>query len=193
MTARVLYPTTIVGVPPVPQPLPMVTLNDSAGALFSATALPASGAWRQSEILNVKSLRRVTIRMAYNASASTTTGYALVQVYCCGEPLDPTTGVEPLIGDDVWYSPMITDGSITPTATAGTLPTGADWSNGPLFGQQVFRPLVLQPPAAVANSNKLRMKFTLDVTDECLIYIIASEVGDPTNRGTLSLLVNGTA
>ena len=193
MTARVLYNTTILGQPPVPAPLPALTLLDSAGAAFNATALPASGAWRQSEMLNVTRLRRVTIRLAYNASSATTTGYALVQFLCCGIPLDPLTGAEPLIGDDVWYSPMITDGVVTATATAGTLPTGADWSNGPLFGQQIHRPFVMQPPAAVANSNKLRMKLTLDVTDEFFLYVIASEVGDATNRGTLSLIVNGSA
>lgn len=192
MTARVLYNPTIVGVPPLPQPLPAIALLDSAGAAFDATALPASSAWRQSEMLNVERVRRVTIRLAYNASASTTTGYALVQVYCCGKPKDATTGAEPLITDDVWYSPMITDGVITATATAGTLPTGADWSNGPLFGRQIHRPLVLQPPAAVAHSDKLRMKFTIDVTDEFFVYVIASEVGDTTNRGTLKIEVNGS-
>lgn len=193
MTARVLYPTTIVGVPPVPQPLPAVSLLDSAGAAFNATALPASSAWRQSEMLNVKSLRRVTIRLLYNANASTTTGYPLIQVWCCGIPLDTSTGLEPAIGDDVWYAPMITDGVVTGTATSGTLPTGADWTQGPLYGQQIHRPMTLQPPAAVANSDKLRMKFTIDVTDEFLMYVIAQEKGDSTNRGTLSILVNGSA
>lgn len=193
MVARALFNSTLVGTQPVPQPLPSISLLDSAGAAFSATALPASGAWRQSEMLNVSKLRRVTIRLAYNASASTTTGYPLVAVLCCGVPLDATTGLEPLITDDVWYFPMVTDGVVTATATAGTLPTGADWSNGPLFGQQIHRPFVMQPPAAVANSNKLRMKLTVDVTDEFFLYVIASEVGDATNRGTLTILANGSA
>lgn len=194
MTARVIGNNMQLGPTPTPYPLPAFALNDDQAtpALFSATALPASQAWRRSEMLNVEHLRRVTLRFAYNASASTTTGYPLIQVYCCGIPLDTTTGVEPLIGDDVWFSPMITDGVVTATATTGTLPTGADWSNGPLFGQQIHRPFVLQPPAAVANSNKLRGKITVDVTDEFFLYVIASEVGDTTNRGTLSIVVNGT-
>lgn len=192
MTARRLDNRDLIGVTPTPYPLPMFALNDSSGTAFDNSVLPASSAWRQSEMLNVERLRRVTFRLSYNAHASTTTGYPLIQVFACGHPVDPTTGVEPLIGDDVWHSPMITDGAITPTATTGTLPTGADWTNGPLYGQQIHRPLVLQPPAAVANSNKLRMKFTVDVTDDFFVYIIASEVGDPTNRGTLKIWANGS-
>ena len=192
MTIRNLFNSDTLGVPPVPRVLPMVSLLDSAGAPFNETALPASSAWRQSEIIGVELCRRATIRLSYDASASTTTGYPLIMVLCCGEKIDPATGVAPLVGDDVWHSPMITDGSITATATTGTLPTGADWSNGPLYGYQIFRPLVVQPPAAVANSNKIRAKFTIDVTDEYYMYIIAQEKGDATNRGTLTLWVNGS-
>lgn len=192
MTARVIGNSMQWGKPPTPYPSPMVALNDSAGAAFDATALPASGAWRQSEMLNVEHMRRVTFRLSYNASASTTTGYPLIQVYACGYPLDPATGLEPLIGDDVWHAPMITDGSVTATTTTGTLPTGADWTNGPLFNLQSQRTLLLKPSAAVANSDKVRQKFSVDVTDDFFVYIIAAEVGDTTNRGTLKIWVNGS-
>lgn len=192
MAIRQIFNSVVYGVLPPRLPLPMFALNDSAGAAFDATTLPASNAWRQSEMIGVKLASRVTFRLSYNAHASTTTGYPLLMVLACGYELDPATGLAPLIGDDVWHSPMITDGSITATATTGTLPTGADWTNGPLLGLQVHRPLVLQPPAAVANSDKLRMKFTVDVTDDFYVYIIAQEKGDSTNRGTLKIWVNGS-
>lgn len=165
-------------------------LKTAAGVAFSGSAgttvLPASGAWTQSEIINVKQLRRVTLEVLYNAHASTTTGYAeIIPILCQQEAL-------PAIGDDVWFPLGITDGAVTAGALAsGTIGTGSDYTITQSWGKVVYRPLVIQAGAALANSDKIRIKVDIDVTDSSWFALQAREAGDTTNRGILNLALVG--
>lgn len=169
----------------------MVSLKDDAGADFAATALPASSAWRRSELIRVQFLRRVTVRCSYDASTSSG-GYPLIQVLVTAQQQEPTTLGEPLETADIWHSPAITDGSITPTAMTGALPASTVWTNGPLVGLQSHLPLVIKPAVATASTSKIREKVSIDVTDDFWMFVIAQELGLAANPGTLKIWVNGS-
>jgi hypothetical protein len=175
---------------PVPSVGEREALLTAAGVAFSGaagtTVLPASGAWTQSAIHAVPDLRRLTIEASYNAHASTTTGYAEIIVMLCSQVALPA------IGDDVWFVPGVTDGAVTAGAlAAGTIGSGSDYTVTASWGKAVYRPLVIQVGAALANSDKIRMRFDVDVTDARWFALQAREAGDSTNRGILNLAILG--
>lgn len=162
-------------------------LYDDAGTstLFSASALPASGAWRRSETVGVAFGRTLGLWVKYDASASTTAGYPHIIVLGSSEVSQPASG------DDSWFELPLRDDSLgTAAALSGTLPTGADYSAGPLRNALVVRGFTTKPMAAVGNSNKIRQLVAFDITCVKWVHVIASEVGDTTNRGTLGLGIN---
>lgn len=162
-------------------------LFDDAGTstLFGASILPASNAWRRSEIVGVAFARTMGLWVKYDAHASTTAGYPSIVVLASSE------ADQPAAGDDAWFELSQRDDALgTAAALAGTLPTGADFSAGPLRNVLSVRGFTIKPMAAVGNSNKIRQMVALDITQVKWIQVMASEVGDTTNRGTLSLGVN---
>ncbi len=160
-------------------------LTDRSGAALDAVVLPSSAStWLLSQMVNVKPIRKLLVELQYDGHASTTTGYPLVR------PLFCTQAGQPLYSDDVWFGPLITDGSIAATAQAGTA-IGTAEAHGPLQGLQVHRELVLQPPAVVANNGKIRAGFLLDVGAARWVQFECAEQGDLVNRGKLRIYVCG--
>jgi hypothetical protein len=166
------------------------TLLTAAGVPFSGaagtTVLPASGAWTQSEIIACRMLRRITLEVAYDAHASTTMGYPqLFPILCSQFEL-------PAIGDDVWFVPAVSGGTVTAGAlTAGTIGAGSDYTVTASWGSVDYQQMVINCKAALANSDKLRMRFDIDVTDAAYFALQAREIGDTTNRGILNLAIVG--
>lgn len=168
-------------------------LTDSAGAALDASVLPSSaGTWILTQIVTIKSVRKLRVEIQYDGHASTVAGSPLVRVWTTGKAVGDTTET-PLSTDDVWSGPLITDGSVTATAVAGTKATGLAEAHGPLQGLQAHRELTLQVPAVVANSGKLRMHFVLNVETDSHIMFEVAENGDTTNRGKLRIYLTGSA
>lgn len=174
-------------------------LNTAAGVPFSGangtTVLPASGAWTQSEVVAVQPLRRLVVEVSYNANESTTTGYPQIIVALSSQANAGVVGAPaPAVGDDVWFVPGITDGSVTAGAlTAGTIGSGSDYTVTASWGAVDYRMMVINAKAALANSDKIRMRFSVDVTDAKWFMLQAREIGDTTNRGILNLSIVGGA
>ncbi len=126
------------------------------------------------------------IEVAYNAHASTTAGYAQIIPMLCSQ------FTLPLIGDDVWFIPAVTDGVVTAAAlTAGTIGSGSDYTVTASWGAVDYREMVINCKAALANSDKLRMRFDVDVTSAAFFALQAREIGDTTSRGILNLAIVG--
>lgn len=171
-------------------------LRTAAFAPFSGaagtTVLPASGAWTQSEVIAVRHLRRLVVEVFYNAHGSTTTGYPQLLAMLSSVAPDPTTGLGPAVGDDVWGLTAVSDGVVTAGAlAAGTIGTGSDFTVSASFGACDYREQVINCKAALANSDKLRMRLSFDVTDALWFMLQAREIGDTTNRGILNLAIVG--
>lgn len=165
---------------------------DGVTALDGSVLPSSAGTWILTEIVNVKKARKLRVDIQYDANAATTTGSPLVRVWTCAQALGATTSA-PLSTDDVWSGPLITDGTVTATAVAGTKAAGLVEAHGPLQGLQVHRELTLQVPAVVANSAKLRCHVVLNVETDSFIMFEVAEGGDVTNRGSLRLYVTGCA
>lgn len=159
-------------------------LYDDAGTntLFSASALPASGAWRASEVFNIQVARSLMLEVFYNAHASTTTGYPELLVKVSNAEEAPATG------DDVWNVLSLKDDLVSGTAAlTGTLPTGTDFTADPLNNAQLIRGGLFRTSPAAANSAKIREPFMFNVQGWRWCQVYAHEKGDTTNIGTLFL------
>lgn len=169
------------------------TLLTAAGASFGAGVLPASGAWTQSEVVPVQQLRRLVIEVAYNANASTTAGYPQLLLMLSSQANAEVAGAPwPLVGDDVWFLTGVTDGAVTAAAlAAGAIGTGSDFTVTAEFGATDYHEQVVNVKKALANSDKIRMRLSVDVTDAKWFMLQAREIGDTTNRGTLTLSIVG--
>lgn len=172
-------------------------LLTAAGVPFSGaagtTVLPASGAWTQSEVRSVLPARRLVVEVAYNAHASTTAGYPQIIVMLSSVAASGVDGSPfPAIGDDVWFIPGVTDGVVTSAAlTAGAIGAGSDYTVTAEWGAVDYHEMVVNCKKALANSDKIRMRFSVDVTDAKFFALQAREIGDTTNRGILNLAIVG--
>lgn len=170
-----------------PAPFNVPTTPTPFSGLAGTDVLPASGQWLRSVILNVDVARRLAIEVAYNGHASGTAGYAQII------PLLSSALDLPLAGDDVWFAPGDTDGSLTLGAlAAGTMPTGSDFTLDASWGIKQLSPLVIKAGLATAASAKSRIVVPIDVTAARWVQFLAREIGDTTNRGILNLAVVGT-
>ncbi len=158
----------------------------AAGTTFPSAALPAGGDWVASAVIACAPLRRVTIEVIYNANAATAASYCEIIPMLCQEE------TAPLVSDAVWFVPGVTDGSIVAAAiAAGALAAGTDFTQSQAWGRAVYLPLVIQAGGAIAASNKIRVKFDVDVTGCRYFALQAREAGDPVNTGTLDLYICG--
>jgi len=167
-----------------PDPGVWQSLYDDAGTTtsFGATALPASGAWRASEVFSVASARTLLLGVFYNAHASTVTGYPEFYIKVSNADSAPATG------DDSWVELTIRDDTLQAAAAmTGTLPSGQDATAGPLRNPVFLRGILPRTNIAVANSDKIRQAFVFDVTPYRWCQVTAHEKGDTTNIGTLTL------
>jgi hypothetical protein len=167
-------------------------LLTQAGVPFSgstgSTVLPASGAFVASAVNPCDKQRRVSLEVQYAANAATTTGAAEIIFLTSRQILNSTQSGPPLYTDDVWYIPLVTDGSVTAGAlTAGTIQGGPTFTGTMSFNKMTYRPLAIELSAATANSAVLRAVIDIDVTGATWWYLQAREIGDTTNRGILNL------
>lgn len=181
-------PIASVGIRKVLRTAALAPFSGAAGT----TVLPASGAWTQSEVIPVLYLRRLVVEVFYNAHASTTAGYPQLLLMLSSVGPDATTGLGPAVGDDVWGLTAATDGVVTAAAlTAGTIGTGSDFTVSAEFGATDYHEQVVNVKKALANSDKIRARLSVDVTDARYFMLQAREIGDTTNRGILNLSVVG--
>lgn len=163
-------------------------LYDDAGtpALFNATALPAAGAWRRSEALDVRGQRRMGLWVSRTTDATSGTGsYPEIVV------LGSAASTEPAAGDDSWFALPVVTGVIATVTPSGTLPTGADFTLPPAWAYDVGRPFILRGEATANDTDAVRMgPFSFDVQLVKWVRIIAHEAGDTSNPETLNLYVN---
>lgn len=101
--------------------------------------------------------RRLAIAIAYNANA---TPGGIIELV----PMISDAGSKPVITDDVWTIPGVWDGTVT--AGAGVaVASGIDWTVSPNFGQVVHTQLALRTPTTTGASDKVRIRFSINVED----------------------------
>lgn len=160
----------------------MRSLESAVGTLFTSAQLAASGAWTRGDaVIDVRGAREIALLIDYTAHASTTTGYPQVV------PMVACATTAPAVGDATWFVPAVTDGTLTATALAGTLPTGTDFTANPPMGVALLYPLVIRLNAATANSARTQMACRINVAPYKWFQLMAAEKGDTTNRGTLAI------
>lgn len=167
---------------PIPQPGYRVSLLTAADAAWGAMTT----AWVQSQILDVRALRRLALEVAYDGAAGSTTGAPQILPMLCSRE------VLPAIGDDVWFIPGVTDGVVTAAAlAAGAIGAGSDFTITQSWGKVIYRPIALQVGAMLAASDKIRCVIDIDVTHASWFALQAREGIDGANPGTLTLAVVG--
>lgn len=172
-----------------PDPGLAQSLDDSSGTgtAFSASVLPASSAWRHSEVLPVAPARFLALQVFYAAHASTTTGQAKMQVRVSNNDRpatdDSNAWTELTVRDDLLGAAAAIAGSLSPAVETA----------GPLRNPMTVRGAVYILPAAVANSDKINVGFVFDVTGWRWAQVRMQETGDTTNRGTVTLKASLTA
>lgn len=163
-------------------------LYDDAGtpALFNATALPAAGAWRRSEGLDVRGFRWLGLWIKRTIDASGGAGsYPQIAV------LGSSAATEPAAGDDSWFALPIITGILTSVTPSGTVPTGADYTMAPPWSYDTGRRFLLRLEAAANDADAPREgPYVYNVTLVKWVRIIAQEAGDTSNPETLDLYVN---
>ena len=167
-------------------------MYDDAGtpALFNAAVLPAAGAWKRSEILSVRGMRRFGLWVFADSDATGGTG-AIPQIVVLGS----AASTEPAIGADSWAMLPVLTGVITATAfSTGTIASGADYTLTPTGAMDTAAPLIVQLRAMAADTDKIRIgPLSYNVELVRWVHVIAAEVGDTTNPVTLNLYANTVA
>jgi hypothetical protein len=168
-----------------PQPTSVTYLFQAGtvSTLFSATALPASSAWRQSQVVGVQGARQLGLWLKYDAAG--TSGLPNVVVMASSEK------DQPALGDDSWFEFSLRDVALgTPTAFTGTLPTGYDPTTGELRNLLNVKGPVIRPMPAASAAGKIRQFVSVDVGLVKWVYVMAQEIGAAGTPGTLSVGFN---
>lgn len=154
----------------------------TSAALFASAALEASGAWSRSSIVDVVDARKITLLIDYTTDATSgTDGYVEIV------PMVAFTSDSPAAGDATWFVPGVWDGSVTEGTLAGTLPTGTDFTATPMFGKTKHLPLCIRLDPADADTDRIQIAVTIDVTSARWFQLMAHEAGDTSNPGTLAV------
>lgn len=121
-----------------------------------------------------RGIRRLAIAISYNANATPGGIIELVPMIADGDR-------QPVPTDDVWTVPGVWDGTVV--AGAGVaVASGVDWTTTPNFGQVTHAQLALRTPATTGASDKLRVRFAINVEDGSWIAFQIKEVS--ANAGT---------
>ena len=164
-------------------------LSDDAGtpALFNATALPAAGAWRRSEALDVRGFRKLGLWVFRTTDATSGTG-SFPEIIVLGS----AAATEPAAGDRLWTALPAVTGILTSGALAsGTLPSGADYTGPPNWSYDTGRRFLLKLEATLNDTDASdEGPYKYDVEMVKWVRIMAHEAGDTSNPETLNLYVN---
>lgn len=121
--------------------------------------------------------RRMSIAIAYNANATPGGILELVPMIADGQP--DTTAPAPT--EDIWTIPGVWDGTVT--AGAGVaVASGIDWTTTPSFGQVTHLQLALRTPVTTVASDKVRIRWSINVEDATFVAFQIKEVS--ANTGT---------
>jgi hypothetical protein len=165
-----------------PDPGIAVALNDKDGAAFDAAVLPASSAWRYSEVIPVQAARELALQVFYAGHASTTAGQARLQVRVSNAATPPAYDAT----KDWSELTLRDDATGTAAALAGSL--GSAWeSAAPLRNVLRILGLSMQMPAASGASEKTDPGIVFNDAAWRFVQIRMQETGDTTNRGTVTL------
>lgn len=144
--------------------------------------LAAGGAYTASDVIDVRNYRNISFKFAYDPAA--VGGYPQVVI------LGSSSAAEPGVNDDEWYAPPSTDGSVTAEVITGAFPAGTDVTITPEWGVQTIYGLVWRPAAADNVDDEIRQAVEVVLGGFKWLHILYAEVGDPDNRGDLTVLYN---
>lgn len=157
-------------------------LLDSGGLAFDASALPAAGAARKSEIVSFgePAMSReggLGLSLQYVAKSDGTNGRAHVRVWVSAADDQPSSADGGTAGSS-WRKIAITDGTVTnDTAFAG---------GGAVNGQvDVEGDLIRTKPRSSSGVEAVMVPLRLDFAR--WIYVEAAEIGDTAHPGTLTV------
>lgn len=164
----------------------------AATAIYSTSGaektLPASGAWEYTSALSVADRETICLHVAYDPAA--TGGYPVII------PFVSYADAEPAAGADSWFALPASDGLPASTTYTGAVPSGADYTFAPGFGQVDVRALAVRPmAAAAAASNEVRQTIAIDLRRSAVgarwIQFAIAEVGATGSPG--AALITATA
>ena len=136
-----------------------------------------------SAIVSVKNARRVGLWLKHDGVTSQTSGYPVVLVQVSG------LETAPVLGADSWYAPGLAESTWTAADIAAgvTLPTGADYTKGPVWSPLSVGGLLMQLKATDAAQDPRILLPPIDVTLARWMYVAVVQQGDTTNFGTASV------
>lgn len=140
--------------------------------------LAASGDWTRSDIISVMDAREIVLLIAYDPSTSSGGYPHIVPLVSCNQ-------AQPAAGDDSWYMPGVTDGTVTEVSADTGLPSGADYTAVPGYGEVLYRPIMLRCDAADNASDEIRLAIRLNVAPYRWLHLICAEKGLTANPGAL--------
>jgi hypothetical protein len=167
--------------PRLESPATPVAAAGPVGTLFTEAALAASGDWtRGTGVLDVQNCRSLALFCKYNPAAIG--GYPHIVL------LVSNAQDAPAVGDDSWYALPMTDGTMTEVTLDTGLPSGADFTAAPGWGEVLVRGLVLRPDAADAASDEIRQAIEVRVAPYRWVQLMVAEKGVTASPGTLQVL-----
>jgi hypothetical protein len=155
-------------------------LFDSGGsALFDATALPAAGASRLSEIVGIEpskqGRRSIGLSLRYVGQTGAAGAYPEVRVWvsCKDNKPDDST-------DTSWRLAGVTDGVITAAQTFGAV-------SGATNGRATIQADMMELKPGVAAAGVIAVLIPLTLGMGRWLYVEAAEKGDTTHPGKLTV------
>lgn len=161
----------------------IVTVLPQAGAsrsLIASSTLTQDFNGNISTVRSVVHARNLTLHVKYTGGTGATDGYAHILVMCSN------ANDAPAIGDDSWDALPFWDVTATDADLTSTLPTGADFTAGPVWRVVEAGALILKTQPADA-AEEVRQRFRLSVDDVRWVYVAAAEVGQTSNDGTIAI------
>ena len=166
-----------------------VSDDQDTPALFNATVLPASGAWRRSEIFDVRGFRWLGLWVFRTIDATSGTG-SFPQIVVEGSaaatmPLQVTTAS--------WCALPALTGIMTAVVPTGTINTGSR-SNAPDWSYDTGRRFILKLEASDNDADVPNEgPYVFNVQMCKWVRIRAKEAGDESNAEKLDLYVNAAS
>lgn len=140
-------------------------------------------------IMKVSQFRRMGIWLAVNGAASEASAKTSLLVLVSGAT--QIAGAFPTGIMDTWYAAAVTDNSVTSAALGGAMPASQAMTATPNWGTVAEYGANITTPALTAASDRLRLRYTVDVGDAVWMQILYAESGDTNHPSTIALSVTG--
>lgn len=148
----------------------------------------AASAYKSAGVTDVTIARRLALRIAVNGATSESN--AQVALFVASAGCSQINGAAPTGIMDVWYAPLVVDGSVTASALTGTMPASQVMTAAPNWGIGSPYGLWIKLPVLTAAANRWRGTITFDVSCDRYFQVFYAEIGDTTNRSTVALSYN---